>query len=180
MELKYDIGYIGNLYNPNNVYSLKWFLEKIFPIVKNEIPNLQMVIAGSKPSKQFLTYCSKFTGLTIISNPKSVNEYYKGSKVLINPTLFGSGVNIKSIEMLHFDKHVVCTNQAIAGLPEKFREVFHVSEEPEKFAKIIINILKNKMCPLNLNKMNELKYYFSQDYIKDCLVSLTKKLDRLT
>ena len=127
--------------------------------------NISFLIAGSRPSKQLIDYCAQVPNITLIANPLDVYELYSNSKVLINPTLFGSGVNIKSIEMLFLNKPVVCTSQAIAGLPEAFWNVFHIADSSDKFAAMISSLLDQHPRSVN-NSSEELKEYFSLNYFK--------------
>lgn len=162
-SLIYDICFIGNLFSPNNLESIIWFLKTVLPILQDKRKDIKVLIAGSHPSKELIYYCEQLSNITLIANPKDVNKLYSSSKVLINPTLFGSGVNIKSVEMLFLNKPVVCTSQAIAGLPIAFRNVFNIADNSVQFSSMIINLLDQNHY-LNNNLSEELKKYFSLNY----------------
>lgn len=166
-SLIYDICFIGNLFSPNNLESIMWFFKTVLPILQDKRNDIRVLIAGSNPPKQLIYYCKQLSNITLIANPKDVNKLYSISKVLINPTLFGSGVNIKTVEMLFLNKPVVCTSQAISGLPNDFRNVFNIADNSEQFASMIINLLdQNHNHNHNSNNIiaEELKVYFSLNY----------------
>lgn len=164
-SLIYDISFIGNLYSPNNLESILWFIKEVLPILQETRKDIQLLIAGSSPSRELSDYVARFSNITLIANPKDVNKLYSSSKVLINPILFGSGVNIKSVEMLFCNKPVVCTSQAIAGLPDGFQNVFHIADTSFQFSSVIIYLLEQYPYSID-NVSQELKKYFSLDYFK--------------
>jgi polysaccharide biosynthesis protein PslH len=164
----YDICFIGNLFSPNNLESIMWFLNTVLPILLEKRNDIKMLIAGSHPTKELIHDCEQFSNITLFANPKDVDNLYASSKVLINPILFGSGVNIKSIEMLFMNKPVVCTSQAIAGLPDAFRSVFNVADDAVQFASMIIKLLDQNHYSIN-NLSDELKEYFSLKYFNNSI-----------
>lgn len=162
-EEDYDISFIGNLYSPNNVKSIKWFLENVLPLIRSILPNSSVLIAGFKPSEIFISFCQSFSNVTLISNPENINQLYSNSKILINPILSGSGVNIKTIEMLHQNKPIVCTSVAITGLPPILKTKVHIADNEQDFSSSIVSLLTT-------NKKREeiadhITKYFTTEYL---------------
>jgi len=166
--LIYDICFIGNLFSPNNLESLMWFLKSVLPILNERYKDIRMLIAGSNPTRDLLYECEKLSNISLIANPKDVQSLYSISKILINPILFGSGVNIKTIEMLFMNKPVVCTSQAIAGLPDDFKRVFNIADNADQFANEIIKLLSQNDYANN-NFSEDLKKYFSLSYFDNSI-----------
>lgn len=138
---KYDLGFLGNLNTPNNVNGLKWFIDEVLPLVINDYPNLKMILLGSEPNQEILEICAKNKQILLVKNPKDPSVYLDDVKVLINPVKFGSGVNIKSVEMLMRDNEVVSTSVGVKGMPKEISEVFFIADTPEQFSLHINNIL---------------------------------------
>ncbi|MBF2064012.1 MAG: glycosyltransferase family 4 protein [Calothrix sp. C42_A2020_038] len=137
---EYDIVFLGNLYSNNNVAGIIWFLTEVTPILLAKLPNTKILIAGANPVKKIKKLCQQ-TGVTLKSNPTSSTEIYNSGRVFINPVLTGSGVSIKSVEMLAFNKPIVSTLQGVAGLPEVVKEYFNIAEDAQSFAEQIIYLL---------------------------------------
>ncbi|MCC5612879.1 glycosyltransferase family 4 protein [Nostoc sp. CHAB 5834] len=144
MKKVYDISFIGNLCAPNNLAGINWFIKFCLPKIISYSNEVRVLLAGSRPTKELDDLCKHHPNITLISNPKDISDIYKQSKLLINPVQFGSGVNIKSIDMLFQDNPVVCTAVGIQGLPAMFKQVFFVENDSIKFADTIINILSKK------------------------------------
>ncbi|NTS42555.1 glycosyltransferase [Flavisolibacter sp. BT320] len=164
LESDFDIAYIGNLCMPNNIEAVIWFIKSSLPGIRAKFPNIKVLIAGSKPTNEIIEICSREQNITLIQNPIEVSQFFKSTKVLINPILFGSGVNIKSIEMLHLAKNVVCTRKAISGLPKEIEEVFCVTDRDHSFSEAIIDILSGSNRG-SFTEREDLLAYFSIDYL---------------
>lgn len=155
---KYDLGFLGNLNTPNNVGGLKWFINEVFPLVIKDYPNLKMIILGSEPNLEIKEIFSKHKEITLVANPKDPSVYLNSVNVMINPVKFGSGVNIKSVEMLMRDNEVVSTSAGVKGMPKDISDVFFIADTPEQFSLYIKNILlldhcKNKKSRANLREL---------------------------
>lgn len=138
---EFDIAFMGNLYSPNNVEGLLWFFEKVLPRVMKVNHGIRVLIAGSKPCDEIRSACGRFENVSLMPNPENSADIYRAGKVLINPVLSGSGVMVKSIEMVFFDGALVCTRQGVYGVPPEVKACFAMSDEPEVFADNILNAL---------------------------------------
>jgi hypothetical protein len=94
---QFDVGYLGNLFMPNNVQGLVWFLEKVAPLLLDACPGLRLFIAGSQPSDRIRAALAARPEVTLIENPRDAVTVLRDAQVLINPVFAGSGVNIKSV-----------------------------------------------------------------------------------
>jgi polysaccharide biosynthesis protein PslH len=138
---KYDIVFLGALYVDNNIAGVIWFLTQVVPIILNALPNTKILIAGLNPVDKIKQLCESQPGVDLSINPPSSLAIYNSGRVLINPVLKGSGVSIKSVEMLLLGKPIVSTPQGISGLPPQAKQLFTVADNAQTFAKEIIQLL---------------------------------------
>lgn len=138
---EFDIVFMGNLHSPNNVEGLLWFFDKVLPQVLATRSQCRVLIAGSKPCAEIRAVCKRFDCVTLIPNPENSADMYRAGKVLINPVLSGSGVMVKSIEMIFFEGALVCTRQGVYGVPPEVKACFTVSDDPGVFSDAILNSL---------------------------------------
>ena len=143
LNRQYDVVFLGNLYSNNNVAGIIWFLTQVLPEVRSHLPNIKVLIAGAKPINKIRQLCEDIEGVDLSINPPSSTEIYNSGRVLINPVLTGSGVSIKSLEMLMAGKPIVSTPQGIAGLPLSVRQYFKIASDKQSFASAIVNLLSN-------------------------------------
>lgn len=133
-----DVLLIGNLHMPNNVDGVRWFLRHVVPEIRRRRPEaLRCTIAGSNPSEALQAEC-RDAGVTCIANPAEMRPLIIRSHVLANPVRFGSGVNLKMIEMLANGVRAVSTTAGARGLPQQARAEFTIADSPEDFAAAIV------------------------------------------
>lgn len=133
----YHVGYLGNLYQPNNVEGVLWFLERVVPVLRNRMPGLKGFIAGSRPVES-IRHAAAHAGFDLLANPVDTEPVLRSSSTLVNPVFAGSGVNTKCIEMLFTPAGLVATPVALQGLAEEARRCFGVADTPEAFADLVI------------------------------------------
>jgi polysaccharide biosynthesis protein PslH len=171
---EYDIVFLGNLNAHNNVAGLTWFIQQVFPIIRSALPTTKVLIAGSDPVNKVRQICQDVDGVDLIINPLSSSAIYNSGRVLINPVPTGSGVSIKSIEMLITGRPIVSKPQGVAGLPEKVKEYFHIAMDAEDFAAEIIKLLSN---PQTVNVERELlESLFGYQVIKNVIEDIKSLL----
>ena len=137
----YDVVFLGNLNSENNVEGVTWFVEKVFPILQKQLPSIKVMIAGSNPVSKILEICSNKEGIDLKINPPCALKIYQSGRVLINPIPTGSGVSIKSIDMLAIGQPIVSRPKGLFGLSEEARQYFRVASDARSFANQIINCL---------------------------------------
>jgi hypothetical protein len=128
-----DLLFLGGLYSPNNIAGLRWFLQSIYPAIRAEIPDVGLTIAGRDPDPELARAVSD-AGATLIGNPPEAAPLFARARVTINPILHGSGVNIKTIDMLATGQPVITTSKGARGLPEGLQAELDITDTPEAFA----------------------------------------------
>lgn len=179
----YDVVYLGNLNTPNNVQGLEWFANEVLPRLKAKRADIRVVIAGSRPSDSIKALCALHPeNLVLISNPPDAADVYRRGRVLINPILHGSGVNIKSVEMLQTDSPIVTTPQGVKGLPEDVKACFQVESSPEGFAdRVLDGLRKPQIQDVARGKAQALFQFEGIETVlkemRNCLVSKHTKIE---
>jgi polysaccharide biosynthesis protein PslH len=140
-EPEFGFVYLGNLYTPNNIEGVTWFVREAWPKIRSRKPDARFLLAGVDPHPK-IQRIAQTHGVTLLPNAASVAETYAKGHVLINPILAGSGMNVKSVEMLFSGKPVVTCPQGVAGLPGEIRAYFGVANTPEEFADACLAALR--------------------------------------
>jgi hypothetical protein len=143
----YDVLYLGNLNTPNNVAALAWFFCAVVPELEKLRPSIRIAVSGSNPSKMVRAMVGRCEGACLLENPADVTQIRAQARVLINPARSGSGVNVKSVEMLFTDSPIVATTVGVQGLSPEVQAVFSVTDDPAAFAKLISNGLDQGPVP---------------------------------
>jgi len=138
---KFDAVYIGNLHTPNNVEAVAWLLQSVWPLLQARRPQATLLLAGYAPSERVQSLARAATGVTLLADPPDVWSLYASAHVLVNPARTGSGVNIKSVEMLQMGLPIVSTGVGVAGLPADIRSQFCVADDAPGFAAALADAL---------------------------------------
>ncbi len=166
----YDIVFLGNLNSANNVAGIQWFLTQVMPLIIAKNPEIKVLIAGSNPLPSVQQLCENTPGVDLKINPPSAAEIYQSGRVLINPSPTGSGVSIKSLEMLTYQKPIVSTPQGLCGLPEQVHPYFQIATDVNSFVTAIMMCLSTDSVPtIDLKLLDSL---FGYGVIQDVLFDL--------
>jgi hypothetical protein len=136
-----DLVFIGNLGTPNNVRGVEWLIEEILPRVRTRLPNIICRIVGSNPTPFIRQLLEKSAGVVLCASVPDTTPYLFGAKVLVNPVMSGSGVQVKMLDMLMTDAPIVTASQGTRGLPAEFKTLFRIADDADAFAQAVIEEL---------------------------------------
>lgn len=137
----FDVAYLGNLHAPNNVEGILWFVNEVMPRLRVQRPEIRVMVAGSKPTSLVRDTVSRSAGVTLLENAPDVVSVLRDAHVLVNPVFVGSGVNVKSVEMLFAPAHLVSAPQGVAGLPAHVQACFAQAQTADAFAQAVLTKL---------------------------------------
>lgn len=137
----FDVAYLGNLHAPNNVEGVLWFVREVMPRLREQRPGIRVMVAGSQPTVLVSETLRRTPGVTLVENAPHAVSVLRDASVLVNPVFVGSGVNVKSVEMLFAPAHLVSAPQGVAGLPPHVQACFAQASTAEAFADAVLSKL---------------------------------------
>jgi hypothetical protein len=137
----YDLVFVGSLSSPNNIEGLVWLVDRVLPELRRARGSISVAVAGSRPTRRVRRLCEAMAGVSLIVDPKSPWTVYRSGRVLVNPAQRGSGVQIKTVEMLHTDAPIVCTPVGAQGLPALAKSTVRIADSPAAFVAAIESAL---------------------------------------
>ncbi len=159
-----DILFVGGFGHPPNIDAIKWFVTKIFPLVRSKIPEAKLYVVGSNPTDEVKGLASESIIITGFVSDEQLIEFYNHCKVAVLPLRFGAGVKGKLLESLHYQIPAVITSVAAEGVPE-IENYSLITNQPEEFAeKIQLLYSEEKIWHKYSSKGKELiqKYYCTE------------------
>jgi polysaccharide biosynthesis protein PslH len=137
-----QVFYIGALDWLPNIYGLKWFIKQVWPLVINEIPDAQFIIAGRNASKSTI---DGFKGRNISYEGEvaSSSDFIRDKSVMVVPLFSGSGLRLKIIEGMSLGKSIVTTPVGAEGIICSDNKDIFIASTPSGFAERIIKLLTN-------------------------------------
>jgi hypothetical protein len=140
-EPENDVVFLGNLHSANNVEGVLWFLRQVMPILRAAVPEVRVLVAGSRPGEALASACAETANVHLRADPEDAAAVYGSGRVLINPVATGSGVALKSLDMLAAGKPIVTVSRGVIGLPAEALPSFVVADTSEAFAAAIARAL---------------------------------------
>jgi len=130
---------VGTNY-PANVEGLKGFCEEAWPIVRRENPGAELLVAG----KIREAIDAEIPQVKVLGWVDDLQALYRRASVVINPTMTGVGLKIKTVEALCNGMALVATPNAVEGLafPEGEPPCMVCGNWPE-FAAAVVSLLGN-------------------------------------
>ena len=134
---EYDLGYVSSLHPPNVRNLYKFYFDVYLPYLKPL--RVRLAVAGG--------VCDEFTVrdplVTKLGRVDSLDNFYKSVRLVICPTWYGAGANIKALEAMSYGKPVIVTSKGRASLDLGDAPV-STADEPEQMAETVINLLNDE------------------------------------
>ena len=144
------IFHIGSMEWDANVQGVTWFLSKVWPRLKSEVPDLVFHVAG----KGIMAHKNLFFQTDVINHGEVSNAttFMQAHGIGVVPLLAGSGIRMKLIESLSLGIPCVATPIAVQGLPIENGKQLMVAADAEEFINAIKDLLENRKKAIEMGK----------------------------
>lgn len=160
--------HIGTMYWPPNVDAVRWFVEQVYPLVRQERPDVQFDVVGHRPPADLLALNDAGLGINVTGYVADPVSYQRQAAVLVVPVLAGGGIRVKILNALAEGIPIVSTTLGCEGIEVTPGRDILVGDSPEAFAAQVVRVLNDtdlgKRLALNGRCLVEEKY----DYRKAC------------
>jgi len=154
------IGYLGALDWQPNIEGLYWFIQKVWPLLRHQNPNITLQIAGRNASKRLQQDLSNAIGVEFLGEIPNAEIFLTQQSALVVPLWSGSGIRVKIIEGMSLGLPMVVTSMALEGIEAIDGEQLLVANTPEDFAAKINTLLSNRQQAAILGlKAQEFTYH---------------------
>jgi polysaccharide biosynthesis protein PslH len=138
--------FLGNLMSPNNLAGLKLLLDDVLPQVRRQVPDLQCHVVGSGPDAQTERWIAA-AGASLHKDVPDPMAWAAGAGCIVNPVRDGSGVQLKTLDMLQTDRPIISFDQGLRGLPAQVRSTVQVVKTPEELVAAILELHRQGFPP---------------------------------
>ena len=172
-ENRKDLMFVGGFGHTPNTDAVLWFVNEIFPTVKESIGNIKFYIIGSKPTKEILALSSDDIVVTGFISDEELEKYYQRCKIVVAPIRYGAGVKGKIVDALYNGMPIVTTSVGAEGLPN-IEDTLCIANSVDDFAKSVIDLYSdnNKLNSYSKASLEYCKKYFSTTYAKEKLSNI--------
>jgi GT2 family glycosyltransferase/glycosyltransferase involved in cell wall biosynthesis len=140
--LRRDFLFIGGFQHKPNTDAVLFFAQEIFPLVSAQLPEVKFYVIGDKPPPEIVTLGNE--RIIIAGLQKDVRPFFDSVKLSVAPLRFGAGVKGKINHSMAFGVPVVATSLAVEGMGLTDRDDILVADEPEDFARALIELYESE------------------------------------
>ena len=140
--VKPKLVFVGAFQHLPNVESMTYFCRDILPLVRQEMPEVELYIVGSHPSPAVISL-SSIPGVQVTGYVPDIRPYMAECSVYIVPLRLGVGIRGKILEAWSMKMPVVSTSVGCAGLRCENNRNLLIADTSEQFASAVLSLLKN-------------------------------------
>ncbi len=125
-----------------NINAVLFFAERIWPLVRQQVPAATWVIVGREPPPE-VQRLGNLPGVTVTGTVPDVRPYLEASTVAVVPLQIGSGTRLKILEAFAMRKAVVSTSLGCEGLAVRSGTHLLLADRPVEFAQKVGLLLQD-------------------------------------
>ena len=171
-SLRRDFLFIGGFQHTPNIDAVIFFLEKIHPLVKEHLSDAKFYIIGDKTPPEVVALATD--NVIVAGLQPDVRPLFESVKLSVAPLRYGAGIKGKINLSMSFGVPVVATSLAVEGIALTDREDILIADEPENFARALIELYESEELwnRLSTNGIKITKAHYSVSAVR-------KRLNRL-
>ncbi|RKS83223.1 glycosyltransferase involved in cell wall biosynthesis [Haloarcula quadrata] len=135
------IVFLGSLDWPPNVDGFRWFYSNIYPKIKEQIPNVSLLVVGKNPPESIQEISNQSVEIT--GFVEDIRPYVEAGSAFVAPIRMGSGVRIKVLNAMALGLPVVSTSLGAQGIECENGTNIQIADEPDGFASATVEMIRN-------------------------------------
>ncbi|HSE84622.1 MAG TPA: class I SAM-dependent methyltransferase [Candidatus Binatia bacterium] len=139
-----DLLFVGGFMqgHPPNTDAALHFTTKLFPTIREKLPDCRFIIVGSNPTKAIQQLSSDFVVVT--GYVENLLEYYEKCRVFVVPLRFGAGINYKLTDAMSYGIPAVISSAAAFGLDLQNRREALIAINDQEFIERTIELYEDE------------------------------------
>jgi hypothetical protein len=138
------LGFVADFQRVENIRSLIWFQQVIWPVLRRLYPTVDLVLVG-----RYDTECERAVAgdhrVSLTGWVPCLSDVYRLFDIAIAPLIIRGGIKFKVAEALAYGLPVIGTANAAAGYPELLREHVSVAESSSDWVEIVGRYLRDDL-----------------------------------
>jgi len=168
--------FLGAMHRPQNVESVRYFRETIWPSVKKEVPEAEFWVAGGGVPKAMERELSCDDRVTMTGFVEQVERMYKSAAVLVAPILAGGGVIVKILDAMAAGVPVVTTTYGNEGIRAKPGKEIIIADNPRDFVSSVVHLLRDEELRNSVGRAG--RQYVANNFSEDSLAATIEETYR--
>lgn len=158
---------VGYLDYPPNRFGVNYFINHIFPKIKNIVDDVEFYIVGKTEDEEWFNYLNSIDGVKALGFVDDLTLAYKECRVVIIPVYQGSGTCVKFVEGLMMNRPIVSTPVGARGFDRICKDGtdYILANHDNEFADGVVKLLNSIELSKTMasNAHNVYQEHFSQN-----------------
>jgi len=139
----YSLIFVGNYLHKPNETGVLWFVNNVFPTIKEKFPHTKFYIVGANLSNKIKKLAND-KNIIVTGFVDDIRPYLHKCSIFVNPIITGGGMRGKILEAMACKLPVISTPIGAEGMIIRNNENILIVNSHDEFAKETIRLLKNK------------------------------------
>lgn len=118
-----------------NLQALRWFCDRVWPLVRAQTPDATFSILGADPPAEVRAFDGR-DGMRVVANPEDLRPEISQAEIVVLPFVSGGGIKNKFLEAASMSRPIVATSRATRGL--RSQPPVRLADSPEEFARAMV------------------------------------------
>jgi GT2 family glycosyltransferase/glycosyltransferase involved in cell wall biosynthesis len=170
--LRRDWLFIGGFQHRPNTDAVLFFMEQIYPLVRDRLPDTKFYIIGDKAPPEIVALASD--RIIVAGLQRDVRAFFDSVRLSVAPLRFGAGIKGKINQSMAFGVPVVATSIAVEGMNVIDHEHVLIADEPQDFARALIELYESEELwnRLSQNGISKTRLLYSTEAAREKLDTL--------
>ncbi len=144
------IFHLGSMDWRPNQDGISWFIEKVWPIIKQRNPEIRFVLAGKNIPEQFYNYHGG--NIIVAGEVPDAAKFMQEHALMVVPLRSGGGMRVKIVEGMAAGKAIVSTSIGAEGIDCTHGENILLADTPMEMAESVLYCFSNPAFIKTLGK----------------------------
>jgi sugar transferase (PEP-CTERM/EpsH1 system associated) len=135
--------HIGTMYWPPNIDGVLWFAHEVYPLIRQQRPDVCFDIVGARPPQEIVALDSDGTGIHVTGYVADPTPYLQRAALMVVPLRAGGGMRVKILNAMAQGLPIVSTKLGAEGIGVTNGENILMADTPADFAAAVLRLLED-------------------------------------
>lgn len=140
----FSVVFVGNLGYFPNVDAICWFVDAVWPRVKQHFGDVTLQLVGARPHRRLLALASRENSISLVGPVDIVQPILAAATVAIAPLRAGSGQQLKVLEAMACGTPIVASRMAADAVQACDGQHLLIADDAVTFANQVVRLLSDR------------------------------------
>ncbi len=160
--------HIGTMYWPPNIDAVLWFAREVYPRIRQERPDVQFDIVGSRPPAEIIALSKGQSGINVTGYVADPTLYLERAAAMVVPLRAGGGMRVKILNAMAQGIPIVSTTLGCEGIDLAPGRDVLIGDSPEELAGSVLRVLDDPALADTLSLHSRRSVVAKYDYREAC------------